>query len=78
MTKKKRADIYIVSNWKFHFFYIFIHMFTDLLNDLIADDSACARKVESEFGFRNWQGWERSCRNHGIPQRIASMCLPKL
>lgn len=52
-------------------------IFTDLLNEIISDDSACARKVERELGFRNWEGWERGCKNLVVPQRIANLCLPR-
>ncbi|CAH1994919.1 unnamed protein product [Acanthoscelides obtectus] len=39
----------------------------DLVNEDITDDSACARKVERDLGFRNWEGWVRSCYLRTLP-----------
>lgn len=41
------------------------------------DDSACARKIQEEAGFRAWQGWERNCKGRSYPTQIVSACLPK-
>ncbi|GLV43508.1 uncharacterized protein CBL_04050 [Carabus blaptoides fortunei] len=33
----------------------------DLINEDLADDVACAKKVYSQKGFQAWDGWVRSC-----------------
>lgn len=47
-----------------------------MLNENIVDDSACAKKIQEEAGFRAWQGWERNCKGRSLPAQIVSACLP--
>ncbi|XP_054090674.1 lysozyme c-1 isoform X3 [Zeugodacus cucurbitae] len=35
----------------------------DFLDDNIADDVACAKRIFERAGFKNWPGWKASCRN---------------
>ena len=39
----------------------------DLLNENLVDDSACAKKVQSEMGFQAWDGWLRNCKGRTLP-----------
>ncbi|KYB26736.1 lysozyme [Tribolium castaneum] len=39
----------------------------DLVNEDIADDSSCAKKMHGELGFRGWEGWKRSCYRRKLP-----------
>ncbi|XP_050315685.1 lysozyme-like [Anthonomus grandis grandis] len=38
-----------------------------LIDDDIKDDSICAKKIQSELGFRAWEGWMRSCYRRNLP-----------
>ncbi|XP_022920925.1 lysozyme isoform X2 [Onthophagus taurus] len=38
----------------------------DLLDDDINDDANCAKKIQEEIGFKNWDGWVRSCYQKNI------------
>ncbi|XP_017477855.1 PREDICTED: lysozyme-like isoform X3 [Rhagoletis zephyria] len=35
----------------------------DFIDDNIADDVACAKTIFERVGFKNWPGWQTSCRN---------------
>ncbi|CAH1163512.1 unnamed protein product [Phaedon cochleariae] len=47
----------------------------DLLNENIRDDSACAQKIQSEQGFKAWDGWRRSCYGRTYPSTIITTCI---
>ncbi|KAG5881022.1 hypothetical protein JTB14_018044 [Gonioctena quinquepunctata] len=48
----------------------------DFLDDDIAKDSVCAKKIQSELGFRYWEGWTRSCYGRSYPSTIVASCFP--
>lgn len=39
----------------------------DFIDDDIRDDSVCAKLIQAELGFRNWEGWNRSCYRRNLP-----------
>ncbi|XP_056640295.1 lysozyme-like [Diorhabda sublineata] len=48
----------------------------DFLDEELTKDAACAKKIESLLGFRNWEGWTRSCYNREYPSTIVHLCFP--
>ncbi|CAG9762079.1 unnamed protein product [Ceutorhynchus assimilis] len=38
-----------------------------LIDDDIKNDAICARKIQSNLGFRAWEGWMRSCYGRTLP-----------
>ncbi|XP_074042535.1 lysozyme [Leptinotarsa decemlineata] len=48
----------------------------DFLDEDIANDSVCAKKIQSELGFRYWEGWTRSCYGRSYPSTIVASCFP--
>lgn len=49
-------------------------MFTDLTNEDLTDDVACAKKVFDQLGFLGWEGWKRSCYKRTLYD--VSRCYP--
>lgn len=39
----------------------------DFTDDDIKDDSICAKYIQAELGFRNWEGWIRGCYGRTLP-----------
>ncbi|CAG9853934.1 unnamed protein product [Phyllotreta striolata] len=48
----------------------------DFLDEELTKDAACAKKIQSDLGFRYWQGWTRSCYGRSYPSTIVSQCFP--
>ncbi|CAH1163356.1 unnamed protein product [Phaedon cochleariae] len=48
----------------------------DFLDEDIAKDAACAKKIQAELGFRYWEGWNRSCYGRSYPSTIVNACFP--
>lgn len=36
----------------------------DFLDENILDDMVCAKKIQSQHGFKAWRKYETSCKNH--------------
>nr|XP_023028707.1 lysozyme-like [Leptinotarsa decemlineata] len=53
-----------------------LYLFSDFLDEDIANDSVCAKKIQSELGFRYWEGWTRSCYGRSYPSTIVASCFP--
>lgn len=34
----------------------------ELLDDNVADDFACAKKIYARHGFKAWYGWQAKCQ----------------
>lgn len=55
------------QNKKINPILIFVVYFLALLDDNIADDVKCVRKIFSIHGFEGWYAWVRKCKGGRAP-----------
>ncbi|XP_055839268.1 lysozyme-like [Episyrphus balteatus] len=46
----------------------------DFLDNMIADDAECAKKVQSRDGFKHWSGWNSVCRTQSNLPNLNLAC----